>query len=123
MQLGYLREQRIDIKRLLNFTIGPDTLRRFQPQTAPHQRLRQGHEQVVELVLVLAAHLQRIAKTRCGNQPSGRTLALDQRVGKQRGRVYHPRHIAAGDALGLKQMTYAADHTAMRRVRGGEFLV
>ena len=50
------------IQRLLNLAARSNTFRRFQPQAAAHQRLRQFHEQVVELVLVFAPQFQRVAE-------------------------------------------------------------
>jgi hypothetical protein len=111
------------VKRELDYAVGPDALRRFEAQAPRHQRLRQLDEQIVELVLVLAPHLERVAKARGRDEPGGRALAFDQRVGEQRRRVHHARHVAVSEPLGLEQPLDAGDHAAVRSVGSRELLM
>ena len=96
-QLGDLGQRGIDIERLLDRAVGRQPLHRLAPPRPRHQRLGHLDEQVVELVLALAADLQHVAEARRGEQPGLRALALDQRVGEQRRGMHH-----AADLLGLR---------------------
>ena len=57
-----------------------DALLHLEAQVAGHEGRRLIDEEVVHVVAALAADLHRVAKTRGGEQPCPRALALDERV-------------------------------------------
>jgi hypothetical protein len=58
-------------------------LRHLQTAAAVHQRFRVLQEEVLNVVALLRAHLQDIAKSPGGDQPKFRPFPLDQRIGHQ----------------------------------------
>ena len=64
----------------------------FQPQHSAHQWTRQLDEQVVELVFVLAAQLDRVAKPARGDEPGFGAFAFDEGIGEKRRGVHDPLH-------------------------------
>ena len=59
----------------------------LQPIPARHQRLWILQKQVVNVVALLGAHLQQVTKAARRDQAERRSVALDDRVGHQRGAV------------------------------------
>ena len=103
--------------------VGVDALRHFEPQAPRDERLGQLDEEIVELVLVLAPHLERVAEPFGRDEPGARALALDQRVGEERRRVHDARDVAVRDALRVEEPAYARDDADVRRVRRRQLLV
>ena len=121
-QRRHFCERRVDIERDLDRAIGRETFRGLAPPWPRHQRLRHLDEEVVQLVLALAADLQQVAEA-CGReQPGLGALALDQRIGEQRGGVDH-----AADLLGprprLLQHPSRSLDGAARRIVGRRALL
>jgi hypothetical protein len=81
------------------------------------QRLGPRDVDVVQLELPLAADLERVAETRGGDEPGARALALDERVGEERGGVHDAREARGGQALG------AQDRRDAGRYRAGGIVV
>ena len=75
-------------------------LRHRQAQVARHQRLRQHDVQVVLVVTAFVAHRDHVAKSFGGEQRGAGALALDHRVGRQRGAVDHDADVGCRDAGG-----------------------
>ncbi len=63
--------------------VGEGAPRHAEAELARHQGTRHLQLQVVEIVAMLAADLERIAESLAGQQRGRRALALDQRVGDQ----------------------------------------
>ena len=81
-----------------------------------HQRHRLLHVDVVLLETALRAHLDGIAETLGGDQRGARALALDHRVGGERGAVDDQRHLVRGDAARLHRLREALAHAFFGRV-------
>ena len=110
------------VQAALDATVRARSLGDFEAQVARHERLRLGDLEVVQLVLALAADLERVAEARRRDEARERALALDQRVGEERGRVDH-----AGEVLGrqpslAEQRADTRRHGARRVLVGGEDL-
>ena len=84
-----------------------------QAQMAGHQRLGQDDVEVVLVVAALVAHRQHVAKPLGGDQGRSGTLALDQRVGGQRGAVHDQRDIRGGEAGGGQDRAHTGQHALL----------
>ena len=116
-------EHRLVVERRLDRAVRPGALGHLVPQVPWNERLGQFDVQVVKLVLVLARHLEGVAEPGRGDEAGRRTIAFDQRVGKERGRVDHPGDVGVGDLFAREELLHAADDALVRGVSGGEFLV
>ena len=94
----------------------------LETQLARHQRLGLGDGQVVQLVLALAPDLERVREAGGGDEAGHRALALDQRVGEERGGVDGPGERARVEARLGQQSRDAGGDRARRVVVGGEDL-
>jgi len=116
-QLRHLGQRRIDVEFLLDRAVGRQPFHRLAPPRARHQRLGHLDEEIVELVLALAADLQHVAETRRRQQTCLRTLALDQCVGEQRSRVDDAAYLFRFRAGFLQHLARAFERTTRRIVR------
>ena len=96
-QVGDLGQRGIDVERDLDRAVGRQPLHGLAPPRPRHQRLGHLDEEIVELVLALAADLQHVAEARRRQQAGLGALALDQRVGEERRGMDD-----AADLLGLR---------------------
>ena len=94
----------------------------LETQLPRHERLGLGDREVVELVLPLAADLERVREARGRDQAGDRALALDQGVGEERGGVDDPGERGRIDARLVEQARHPGGHRARRVVVGGEDL-
>ena len=105
-----------------HFAVGGDALGDLVAQRARHQRLGPADEEVVEREPALGADLDDVPKTRRGEQRGARALALDQRVGGERGAVDDHAHVARR-APGARQRLPDRRHETLRRIGiGGQDL-
>ena len=81
------RAQRGTPERRRHDAVSPDALAHRQAQMARHQRIRRGLAKRVAVVLESLAHLQDVAMPLGGEQAEPRALALEQRIGRDRGSV------------------------------------
>ena len=77
----------------------------FQAMAARNQRRREGQEQIIDVVALLGAHLERIAKTARGQQAQFRAAPLNDRVGDERGAVDDFGDIGESDVRLCRQRT------------------
>ena len=98
------------------------TLRHRQAQMPRHQRLRQHDVEVILVVAALIAHGDDVAEPLGGDQGRARALALDHRVGGQRGAVDDQVDLVRLHAGRLQDGAHALHHALLRRMRGGQDL-
>jgi hypothetical protein len=91
-------------ERPLDRAIGQHALVELEPPAAPHQRARHLEVDVVQIVAVLAADLDRITEAARRDQRRARAAPLDQRVGHQGRAVDHLLDAAGGDARGRQYL-------------------
>ena len=85
---------RLLVERRDDGAVAVDALRHFEPAASRHQRVGEGEEQVVDVVALLGAGFEHVAEPGRGDQPELRALALDQRIGDERGAVHDFRHVS-----------------------------
>ena len=102
------------VQRREHAAVGLDALRDLEPQVARHQRRRLVDEEVVHVVAAFAPDLDRVAEARRREEPRPRALALDQRVGGQRGPVDQRADIGGPAARVVQQR----DHALLDGLRG-----
>ncbi len=121
-QLGRDVAHRLLVERQQHGAVGRHPLGYAEAQIARHQRIGPLHVDVVLLEAVLPGHLERVAEALGGEQRGAGALALDQRVGGERGAVHHQTDIGR-PALGLGQDgAHAFQHGALGRVGRGQEL-
>ena len=129
-RLDAVCDQRLDfspqlrqIQRVDDVAIAVDAFRNVVAALARHQGLGKAQEQVVDVVALLAAYLQGIAKPGRGQQADTGAAALDDGVGDQGGAVHHLRQVRHGHAIALEDLSQPSQRAARRVVRGGQALV
>ena len=119
-QLPRRRPHRIEIQRHDGIAITVHPLRHFKPAAARHQRIGILQEQIVNIVALLSAHFEHVAKALGGDQPELRAPAFDQRVGDQ-GRAMHDiADIAKRDARARHQLGKPRERADRRIIRRGQ---
>ena len=83
--------------------VGEQALIDLAPEVTGHQWRRWIDEDVVHVVAALAPDLERVAEACRGEQSRPRALALDQRVGRERGAMDGRVHVAGGNAAVVEQ--------------------
>ncbi len=91
-------------------------------ELARHERHRRVDEEVVHVVAAFPADLDRVPESGGREQPHPRALALDQRVGGQRGAVDQRAHRGGGGARLVQQGHHAFLHRLRRVLRRGQEL-
>ncbi len=114
------------IERRLDPAVGAHPLAHAEAQPARHQLLRRRQAQVVAVVLQPFAHFDDIAMALCRQQPDPRTVAFDERVGRDRGAVHDPlgprQHRRRSDAQCRRQAVEPIDDAERRIGRGRRHL-
>ena len=122
LQPGNGGVERGAVERDLHMAVGADALAHRQAQAARHQRGRGRQAQVVAVGLEALAHLDHVAVALGGQHGHLRTLAFQQRVGRDRGAVddaFRAREqVLQRQAQPIRQHAEAVDH-ALALVRGG----
>ena len=110
------------VERQQDATFGVYALRHRQAQMARHQRRRLVQKNIILREAVLPADFHEIAETFGSDERGLRALALDQRVGRQRGAEDEDVQ-RAGFEPGLREdLGDGGDHGFFRRARRGEHL-
>ena len=81
------RVQRATVNRRPDATVGPDSLAHRQAQMAGYERLGSRLAQCIPVVLEPFPYLQHVTVPLGGEQADLRSLALEQRIGRDRGSV------------------------------------
>ena len=103
--------------------VGQHALRTSSAELARHERRRRVDEEVVHVVAALAADLDRVPESGRREQAGPRALALDQRVGGQRGAVDERAHRGGGARpASCSRVTTPSLHGLRRLLRGGQEL-
>ena len=121
-QGGDLGQRGLEVKRDFNTAIGGQAFARLSPPGAIYKGPRHGQEDVVEFVFPFAADLQHIAEACGGDQRGARALALDQRIGEERGRMHHTADLGRQPAGAAQDLQRPRQRTARRVVGRGAFL-
>ena len=121
-QVGDLGQRGIDVERDLDRAVLRQPLLGLAPPRPRHQGLGHLDEEVVELVLALAADLQHVAEARGREQAGLGALALDQRVGEERRGMHHAADLLGLGARLLEHAPRALDGAARRIVGRGALL-
>jgi hypothetical protein len=123
LQLPSDGKHRCLVQRPLDRAVRPDALIHLEAPIARREGWRQFDFQVVGVVAPLEADFHHVAETLRGDERGLHALALDQRVGDERGAVDHVRHVGGRHAVRLHQPAHAGQHRARGIVRRGEHLV
>ncbi len=114
--------ERALIERRQDFTIRPQPLAHTEAQFARHQRFRRRCAQVVAIALQSFAHFNDVAMALRGQERDPGPLALEQRIGRDRGAVNEPlclsQHLRTGKtepARELLKSRHHADRLVLRR--------
>ena len=110
------------VERQQHVALVVQPLRDRQAQMARHQRLGQDDVEVVLVVTAFVAHRDDVAKALGRQQRGARALALDHRVGGERGAVDHDADVGGRDARGLEDVAHARHHALFRRGWRGQHL-
>ena len=110
------------VERHQHRALGIDAFAHRQPQPARHQRRRQVDIEIVLLEAVFVADLDHVAKAFGGQQRGLGALALDQRIGGERGAVDDQAHIGRRDAGRGDHRMHDREHAVFRRARRGQSL-
>src|SRR5207247_6578669 len=84
-EVAHRAPDRRHIERHPHLPVSRDALAHAYPPAPRHQRVGVLQEQIVDVVALLFAHLQRVAESCRGEQRGGRALAFDEGVGHQGG--------------------------------------
>ena len=95
--------------------IGIQPLADFEPTLARHQRIRCVDLETIKMRPGLAADLQQVAKAFCDEQGDGRSLPLNQGVGRNRRAVRQTRHLAHVEVLPAENL-FEARRDRLRRI-------
>ena len=112
----------LEIERRFDLPLRGHPFRHRKAQLARHQRRRQLEVEVVVLVALLVAHLEHVAKALGGDERGARALALDQRVGGERGAVHQDADIPGGERRGGEHFRDSFEHSRLGRARRGQHL-
>ncbi len=74
-----------EVDRLHHVAVAIHALAHFQPAVARHQRFGELQGQIIDVVALLRAHFENVAKSGCGQQTKFRAFALDQGIRHERG--------------------------------------
>ena len=110
------------VERQQDATFGVYALRHRQAQMARHQRRRLVQKNIILREAVLPADFHEIAETFGSDERGLRALALDQRVGRQRGAEDEDVQRAGFEPGLRKDLGDGGDHGFFRRARRGEHL-
>ena len=103
-------------------TVHVDPLGHRQPALARHQRGRLLEHDVVLVVAALVADVEHVAEALGGHERGERALALDDRVGRERGAVDEQPHCAGVRARAHEHVVHPGEHRLVRGARCGEDL-
>ena len=98
------------LERRQHLAVGVDPLIDLEAQRPRHQRFGQDHEQVVDVVAHLLAHLEDVAKAFGGDQRCDGALAFDQGVRDQRRPMDRTLHRTPARTRGRQQLAPALHH-------------
>ena len=110
------------VQRAQHRAVGGDTLAHRVAQRARHQHRGGLDVDVVGVAALLVAHLEHVAEALGGQQRGARALALDQRVGRERGAVDEQPHLAGAHAGLGQQALHPFQHRELGRARRRQHL-
>ena len=110
------------VERDQHVAVGRQPFADGEAADARHQRLRPVDHQVVMVEPLLVALLDDVAKALGGDQRGARTLALDQRIGRQRGAMDEDPDIGGRQRRLTQHGVDAVEHAAFRGVGRGQDL-
>jgi hypothetical protein len=114
---------RFVVQRGDHAAVAVDALGHFQPAPARHQRFGKRQEQIVDVVALLGAGFQHVGEAGGGDQAQHGALALDHRVGDERGAVDDLRHLGQRRAVVGDDAVQPLQRADRRVLRRGEAFV
>ena len=124
-ELRKVSRHRLDrrlVERLQHPAVDVDPLRHHEPALARHERERLLDHDVVLVVAALVADVEHVAEALGGHQRGECALALDDRVGRERGAVNQQPDHPRVRPRSREHVVHAGEHGVVRGVRSREDL-
>ena len=102
-----------------DIAVAVHSLGHFQAEVARDQWFGKAEEQVVDVVALLRAHLEHVAEPGGSEQAELGPLALDDRVGDERGAVHDFAYVGERDVGHCDQLLQSVESGDRRIMRGG----
>ena len=122
-QVGDLAAHLVEVDRRDDHAVPGRPLVDLAPQIPEGQRLRELQKEVVDVIALLDAHLERVAEPPRREEPERCTRALDDGVGDQRRPVDELIDLREREPGGSEQLVQPLERTRRRVLRRGQALV